>query len=81
MTHTVVEGDQYGTLLALLEQGRLPAALAVTSGEYDGLWIDSFDASRVDFVDDEIILKAAIIALRTSYRTARFAGVHPKVQS
>lgn len=81
MTHTVVEGDQYNAMLALLDEGRLPAALAVTSGEDEGLWIDSFDASRVDFVNDEVILNAAIIALRTSYRTARFAGVHPKVNS
>lgn len=79
MTHTVIEGCQYASMLEMVDQGRLPAALAVTAGEDHGIWIDSFDASAVDFTDEDVALKAAIIALRTSYRTARFAGLHPKV--
>jgi Zn-dependent membrane protease YugP len=76
---TTTTGDEYEHMLELLESGRLPATVPVTLNGTKGLLTDHFDPSKVDFTAEDAALHAAVVAIRSVYRTARKAGASTKV--
>lgn len=79
MIPTITTGDEYARMLDLVEHDRLPAAIPVDFQGNDGLWTESFNPCNVDFSDEDAPLFAAIVAIRSAYRSARRAGAITRV--
>jgi hypothetical protein len=76
---TITESDEYARILALVEQGRLPASIPAKYQGVEGLWSYDVNIDQSRIVTDEDVLGAAIVAIRAAYRSARRAGAKPLV--
>lgn len=76
---TLTTGEEYEHMLELVSGGRLPATVPVVLNGVHGLLTEHFDPSKVDFTTEDAALHAAVVAIRSVYRTARKAGASTKV--